>query len=118
MNVITLRSTAEFSMLIAENALVMLVFHAEWCSTCREMNPVLEGIYAHNPDQIQVAKVDVDELPELAIQFDVLSLPDLYFFKDNRLVDNITGSQSHEKIQERIDRLYLQQALNYPPHRH
>lgn len=65
---------------------VLLDFWASWCGPCRMVSPIVDEIAAENPDK-KVGKVNVDEEPELASKFDVMSIPTLLVFEDGELVN-------------------------------
>lgn len=76
---------------------VLLDFWASWCGPCRMVAPILEEIAAERPD-IKVGKVNVDEQPELAGQFGVMSIPTLVVMKNGRAVRQSVGAQPKERI--------------------
>lgn len=70
---------------------VLLDFWASWCGPCRMVSPIVDEIAAENPDK-KVGKVNVDEEPELASNFDVMSIPTLLVFEDGELVNRAVGA--------------------------
>lgn len=76
---------------------VLLDFWASWCGPCRMVAPVLEEIAAQRPD-IKVGKINVDEQPELAQAFQVMSIPTLVVMKDGKPVDTKVGVQPKAAI--------------------
>ena len=71
---------------------VLLDFWASWCMPCRMVGPILEEIAAERSD-IKIGKVNVDEQPELARQFQVMSIPTLLVIKNGRIVDQSVGAR-------------------------
>lgn len=71
---------------------VLLDIWAPWCMPCRMVGPVLEEIAAERSD-IKIGKVNVDEQPELARQFQVMSIPTLLVIKNGRIVDQSVGAR-------------------------
>lgn len=69
---------------------VLLDFWAIWCGPCQMIGPILEEIAEENPD-IKVGKVNVDEEPELANQFKVMSIPSLFVIKNGKVVNQSVG---------------------------
>ena len=77
---------------------ILVDFWAEWCGPCRAVAPVLEEISNQYADKFRVAKVNVDENPELASKYDIRSIPTMILFKDGKKTGNITGSIPKEAI--------------------
>ena len=76
---------------------VLIDFWAPWCMPCRMLAPTLEEIAAERPD-IKVCKVNTDEQMELAIQFQITSIPALFVIKDGKAVDRLEGLRPKEEI--------------------
>ena len=76
---------------------VLLDFSATWCGPCRMVAPILEEIAAEN-DHIKVGKIDVDEDPDLARQFQVTSIPLLVVIVDGKVVDQALGARPKDAI--------------------
>jgi len=76
---------------------VLLDFWAPWCTPCRMVGPILDEIAGERSD-IKVAKVNVDEQPELASQFGVMSIPTLMVMKEGRIVQQAMGARPKAQI--------------------
>ena len=81
---------------------VLLDFWASWCGPCRRVVPIVEEI-ARERDDIKVGKVNVDEQPELAEQFQVVSIPSLFVLKDGKIVNRSLGVKPKEQILAMLD---------------
>ena len=81
---------------------VLLDFFATWCGPCRMVGPIIEQIAEENED-IKVAKLDVDELPEIAKEYRVVSIPTLMVFKEGKVVNQALGAMPKEKILALLD---------------
>jgi len=78
---------------------VLLDFWAAWCGPCRMVSPVVDEIAAEHPE-IKVGKVNVDEEPELASRFSVMSIPSLFVIRNGQIVNQATGARPKNQILE------------------
>lgn len=76
---------------------VLVDFWATWCGPCRMMAPVVESIADEHPE-LKVCKVDVDENPELAQMFNVMTIPTLAAFRNGQMIGKTVGYQPKENI--------------------
>ena len=79
---------------------VLLDFYANWCGPCKMLAPVLHEIAEENADTLRVGKITVDEQMELAMRFQVSSIPMLVVFKDGQPVAKTVGYRSKEELNE------------------
>ena len=77
---------------------VLLDFYANWCGPCKMLAPVLHEIAEENADTLKVGKINVDEQMELAMRFQVDSIPMLVLFKDGKAVAKTVGYRSKEEL--------------------
>lgn len=97
MSVITINTTNFQNEVINSDKPVLLDFWAPWCGPCRMVGPVLDEIADERSD-IKVGKINVDEQPELARQFRVMSIPTLIVIKDGKIVNRSMGAKPRNEI--------------------
>ncbi|GAA5096653.1 thioredoxin [Bartonella acomydis] len=81
---------------------VVVDFWAHWCGPCKMIAPILDEISAEMQNQVKIAKVNIDENPELATQYGVRSIPTLLMFKGGNVSSNIVGASPKARISEWI----------------
>ncbi|QNG20736.1 thioredoxin [Rhodococcus triatomae] len=72
---------------------VLVDFWATWCAPCKLIAPVLEEIAGEYADKLTIAKLDVDENPSAARDFQVMSIPTLILFKDGKPINKVVGTK-------------------------
>ena len=82
---------------------VLLDFYADWCGPCKMLAPVLHEIAEENAGTLKVGKVNVDEQMELAMRFQVSSIPMLIVFKDGKAVAKSVGYRSKPEIAAMVE---------------
>ena len=80
---------------------VLLDFWAPWCAPCRMVIPIIEEIAGERPD-IKVGKINVDEQPELASKFSIMSIPTLVVMKNGKIVQQVSGARPKKAILEML----------------
>ena len=80
---------------------VLLDFWASWCAPCRMVVPIVEEIAGERRD-IKVGKINVDEEPELANKFSIMSIPTLVVMKNGKIVQQVSGAKSKNAILEML----------------
>ena len=85
---------------------VLLDFYADWCGPCKMLSPVLGEIADEYADVLKVAKVNVDDEPELAMKFRVSSIPMLVLFKNGKIVSTSVGYRPKDEILNEL-KLYM-----------
>ena len=98
MSVIKISKENFASEVLNSNKPVLLDFYADWCGPCRMVGPIVSEI-ANERSDVKVGKINVDEQPELAAQFQVMSIPMLAVIKNGKLENQVVGYRSKEQIE-------------------
>ena len=101
-NIIEITSKEQFDEAVKSENLTIVDFWAVWCGPCRVLKPLLHKIAGEHPE-IQLLTVDVDANQELAAQYNINSIPAVFFFKNWEIVDNFVGVMPENEIVEKIE---------------
>lgn len=93
----------EFDALLAKEPVVLVDFWATWCGPCRMVAPVIEKVAQSVEGRAAVAKVDVDEQPQLAARYNIQSIPTVILFKNGREAAKKVGAHSQATYEAMID---------------
>ena len=83
---------------------VLVDFWATWCGPCRMVAPIVEEIANQYADKVVVAKVDVDEMGELAQRYRIMNIPTLMLFKQGQLVDKAIGARPKAALEQMLNK--------------
>jgi thioredoxin 1 len=97
-------STATFDETVngAEGA-ILVDFWAEWCGPCKMITPVLEELAGELADQVTIAKLNVDDNPDVAMRFNVMSIPTLLVFQGGELRKRLVGAKGKSQLLQELD---------------
>ncbi len=82
---------------------ILVDFWAEWCGPCKMIAPVLEEIATEQAGRVIIAKLNIDEHPEAAQRFGVMSIPTLLLFKDGELAHRTVGAKGKMQLMADLD---------------
>jgi len=91
----------EFDSVLSANDVVFVDFYADWCGPCKMVGPVVEQIASEMTD-VTFIKVNVDDLPELAERYGIMSIPNMIIFKKSEAASSIVGFQPKASIERAI----------------
>jgi thioredoxin 1 len=78
---------------------VLVDFWAEWCGPCRQVSPILDQIASEHADKLTIVKLNVDEEPELAMKYQITSIPALKVFQGGQVVKTIIGAKPKPNLE-------------------
>lgn len=97
----------EFENEVLKSELPVLVdFYATWCGPCKMVAPFVEELSDEMKGKAKVVKVDIDQSDDIASQYNIRSVPTLMFFKDGKVVDQISGAVPKTVLQDKMTKLF------------
>jgi thioredoxin 1 len=90
---------------LESNQPVVVDFWAPWCPPCKMVGPVIEELAKEFAGKVKIGKVDVDENPQIAGRYNVMSLPSVIFFENGQPMRTMVGAQSKEEYKQEIEAL-------------
>ena len=92
-NTVTVTDASFADDVLGSDKPVLVDFWAEWCGPCKMVAPVLEEIAGQHADKLTVAKLNIDENPQIAQQYQVMSIPTMSVFQGGKVVKTIVGAK-------------------------
>ena len=102
MEVVKLNSSNFEDEVLKADKKVLVDFYADWCGPCKMMSPVVDEIANLYSDKVKVCKINVDEAPDIAVNYGIMSIPTLIFFENGNVVDTIVGLTSKSELIARL----------------
>ncbi|CAD0200704.1 unnamed protein product [Chrysodeixis includens] len=105
-DIVKIQSTDDFKDKVINSKVPVVVdFFATWCNPCRLLTPRLESIISENKGKVVLAKVDIDEQTDLALDYEVSSVPVLVAIKNGKVLHRLVGLQDTDKLRKWIEQL-------------
>jgi len=82
---------------------VVVDFWANWCGPCKMIGPIVEELAKEYEGKVKIGKVDVDTNPRSASTYGIMSIPSLMFFKDGKVMDQVTGALNKASLKKKIE---------------
>ena len=96
-------TNTNFAELLQDEKLVIVDFWAVWCGPCRMLSPLLDEVEEEMADKVTVVKVNVDDADEVAMQYRIMNIPTLLFFKNGQVVDKTVGAMPKSTLVDKIN---------------
>ena len=94
---------------------VLVDFWAEWCGPCRMVSPILDQIQADNPDKITILKLNVDENPDLAMKYQITSIPAMKVFNKGQVETTIIGAKPKFALEQDLATYLAERPALFDP---
>ena len=94
-----------FESVVNENPFVIVDFWAPWCGPCRMISPITEKLSEEYNSKVNFFKLNVDENPQMAMRYQIMSIPLLIFFKNGQKVDESLGAVPESMIRPKVEAL-------------
>lgn len=102
MAIVEINNANFMSEVLESDKKVLVDFWAPWCGPCRMVSPIVDEI-ANESDKVKVAKINIDEQPQLASQYGVMSIPTLMVFHNGEVVDKAVGARNKAFILQMLE---------------
>ncbi|XP_041987567.1 thioredoxin, mitochondrial-like [Aricia agestis] len=110
-DIVKIQSTEDFKDKVINSKVPVVVdFFATWCNPCRLLTPRLEAIISENKGKVVLAKVDIDEQTDLALDYEVNSVPVLVAIKNGKVQQRLVGLQDADKLRKWIDQFASEES--------
>ena len=101
--IVTLTTSTFDETVAGSDTPVVVDFWAEWCGPCKMIAPILSEIAKEQAGKITIAKLNVDENPDLAMRFNVMSIPTLLVFKNGEVAKRLVGAKGKGQLLQELD---------------
>ena len=81
---------------------IMVDFWAEWCGPCRAVSPILDAIAEEHADKIKIVKLNVDDNPQMAMKYQITSIPRMMVFRNGEVVKSVLGAKPKPALEAEL----------------
>jgi len=99
-----IKNIRAFRRLMKSNKLILLDFHANWCGPCKSISPTIEKLAEQQHGDFEIVKINVDNNRNIAQEFGVRNIPALFFMKDGKVIESLSGNQTEEALKDKIQK--------------
>jgi len=98
------KNADDFNKLISGGKPALVDFFAEWCGPCQMMGPILDDMAKNfkEIDKVDIIKVDIDALSDVAQEYNVMSVPTFAIFKDGKIAETMVGMRPQEELEQKL----------------
>lgn len=97
---------ASFGDLVKTNQNVVVDCWAAWCGPCRMLSPVIDELAEEYSGKVVFGKLNVDENNKVAVEYNIMSIPTLLFFRGGRLVDRVVGAAPKKQLEDKLKKTF------------
>ena len=101
--IVTLTTSTFDEIIASSDTPVVVDFWAEWCGPCKMIAPILSEIASEQSGKVTIAKLNVDENPDLAMRFNVMSIPTLLVFNNGEVAKRLVGAKGKGQLLQELD---------------
>ena len=98
MNILEINDENFEDKVLKANDIVVCDFWAEWCGPCKQITPILEELANEFNDKVKIAKINIDNNPDIPTRYNIMSIPTLLLFKNGELISNQVGLQEKSTL--------------------
>jgi thioredoxin len=102
-NIVQVQQEAGWKIIESSPTPVLVDFWADWCGPCRMLSPTIDKLAEGYGSRMSFAKVNVDEMPDLASRFSVCSIPTLILLREGKILERVVGLRSYGELAQLLD---------------